>query len=172
MTTTRQLLQTSATSRRSVIELLQLLFAAELVTPSRCLWIVSPWIRDVPVIDNSSGGFSSLCPDFPCTEVRLSRVLTRLMERGTKLVIATRPDEENRHVVDAISAVNVDLLKIHVQKDLHAKGIVGDRFCLTGSMNLTFMGVNKATEMIVLERDPSRVEELRLVFAGEYGGLE
>ena len=33
-------------------DLLQMLFLSELLAPSRCLWLVSPWISDIPVIDN------------------------------------------------------------------------------------------------------------------------
>lgn len=95
----RQFLQTATDARNSVRELIQTMFAAELLFPSRCLWIISPWLRDVPVLDNTTGSFLALCPDFPIAEVRLSLVLQELLTRGTQIVIATRPDFGNRQVM-------------------------------------------------------------------------
>ena len=40
MSARRQFLQSAADSRNSVRELLQIIFTAELLSPSRCLWIV------------------------------------------------------------------------------------------------------------------------------------
>ncbi|HMI82566.1 MAG TPA: phospholipase D-like domain-containing protein DpdK [Polyangiaceae bacterium] len=168
---TRQFLQTSADARNSVRELLQTIFATELVVPSRCLWIVSPWLRDVPVLDNATGDFLSLCPEFPRSEVRLSRVLRELLNRGTQVVIATRPDSGNRQVLDGLGdARRGGGLVLHERGDLHAKGVVGDLYSLIGSMNLTYNGIEHLTEMLVFETDRSRVEGLRLAFRSEYGG--
>jgi hypothetical protein len=168
---TRHFLQTSTDSRNAVRELLQTIFATELLVPSRCLWLVSPWLRDVPVLDNTTGDFLALCPDFPRSEVRLSRVLRELLNRGTQLVIATRPDAGNRQVLDGLGeAQRGGHLIFQERADLHAKGVVGDRYCLIGSMNLTYNGIDHLTEMLVFETDRGRVEQLRLAFRGEYGG--
>jgi phosphatidylserine/phosphatidylglycerophosphate/cardiolipin synthase-like enzyme len=170
--TTRQFLQSASGARNAARELLQIVFAAELLSPSRCLWIVSPWLRDVPVMDNTTGSFLLLCPDFPRSEVRLSRVLRELVDRGTTLVIATRRDAGNRQVIDGLgSLVSAGAVIFHERDDLHAKGIVGDRFSLIGSMNLTYHGLERLTEMLVFETDRGRVEQLRLEFRKEYGGL-
>lgn len=169
---TRQFLQTAADARNSARELLQLIFASELLMPSRCLWIVSPWLRDVPVLDNSTGSFLFLCPDFPRTEVRLSRVLRELLDRGTTVVIATRADAGNRQVVDGLQGTGkADAVVFHERAELHAKGIVGDRYSLLGSMNLTFNGLERLTEMLVFQNDRGSVEQLRLAFRREYGGV-
>lgn len=170
--TTRQFLQTAADARNSARELLQLIFASELLMPSRCLWIVSPWLRDVPVLDNTTGSFLFLCPDFPRSEVRLSRVLRELVDRGTTVVIATRADAGNRQVVDGLEGVSrADAVIFHERSELHAKGIVGDRYSLIGSMNLTFNGLERLTEMLVFQNDRGSVEQLRLAFRREYGGV-
>ena len=169
---TRQFLQTAADARNSARELLQLIFASELLMPSRCLWIVSPWLRDVPVLDNSTGSFLFLCPDFPRTEVRLSRVLRELLDRGTTVVIATRADAGNRQVVDGLQGISrADAVVFHERAELHAKGIVGDRYSLLGSMNLTFNGLERLTEMLVFQNERGSVEQLRLAFRREYGGV-
>jgi phosphatidylserine/phosphatidylglycerophosphate/cardiolipin synthase-like enzyme len=169
--TARQFLQSSTDSRNSVRELLQIIFSAELLSPSRCLWLVSPWLRDLPVLDNTTGSFLSLCPEFPRTEVRLSLVLRELLARGSQLVIATRPDAGNTQVVESLRDIGKDDRVIfHERAELHAKGIVGDRYSLVGSMNLTYNGLDRLTELLVFETERSSVEQLRLSFRREYGG--
>jgi phosphatidylserine/phosphatidylglycerophosphate/cardiolipin synthase-like enzyme len=169
---TRQFLQSATDARNAVRELLQIVFAAELLAPSRSLWLVSPWIRDIPVLDNTTGSFLSLCPDFPLTEVRLSLVLRQLLARGSRVVIATRPDPGNTQVYDSLRGIGpVDGLIFHERAELHAKGIVADAFCLIGSMNLTYNGLDRLTEMLIFETNRPAVEQLRLSFQREYGGL-
>ncbi len=169
--TTRQFLQTASDARNSVRELFQTIFAAELVLPSRCLWIVSPWLRDIPVLDNDTGDFLTVCSEFPKTTVRLSRVLRELLNRGTQVVIATRPESGNRQVLDGLGeAARSANVVFHERADLHAKGLVGDRYSLIGSMNLTYNGLAHLTEMLIFETDRARIEHLRLAFRREYGG--
>jgi phosphatidylserine/phosphatidylglycerophosphate/cardiolipin synthase-like enzyme len=171
--TSRQFLQSAADARNGVRELLQVIFTAELLAPSRCLWIVSPWLRDVPVLDNAAGGFVSLSPDLPRSQVRLSRVLRELLGRGTQIVIATRPEAGNRQVLDALGDAQdgAERSLIFLERgDLHAKGIVGDRYALTGSMNLTYSGVERLNEMLLFQTDREQVGQLRIVFRKEYGG--
>ncbi|MEA2569254.1 MAG: hypothetical protein QOI24_1255 [Acidobacteriota bacterium] len=169
---TRQILQTAASVRNAARELLQSIFASELVTPSRCLWIVSPWLRDVPVLDNSTGAFAVVCPEFPRAEVRLSLVLRELATRGTNVVIATRPDAGNRQVFDALANHSPSHVATFVERAaLHLKGIVGDRYALLGSMNLTYNGVERLTEMLIFQTQPVQVQTLRIAFKEEYGGV-
>jgi phosphatidylserine/phosphatidylglycerophosphate/cardiolipin synthase-like enzyme len=169
--TTRQFLQSAVDSRNAVRELLQIVFAAELLAPSRCLWLVSPWLRDIPVLDNSTGSFLYLCPDFPLTEVSLSLVLRELLARGSQLVIATRPDPGNAQVYDGLRGIGSDdSLVFHERAELHAKGIVGDAYALIGSMNLTYNGLDRLTEMLIFDTNRPAVEPLRLSFRREYGG--
>jgi hypothetical protein len=168
---TRQFLQSALDARNSVRELLQIIFAAELLAPSRSLWLVSPWIRDIPILDNTTGSFLALCPDFPLTEVRLSLVLRQLLARGSQLVIAARPDPGNTQVYDSLRGIGSDDGLIFLERsELHAKGIVGGAFSLIGSMNLTYNGLDRLTEMLNFETNRAAVDQLRLSFRREYGG--
>ncbi len=170
----RQLLQTSPAYRNSVRELLQIVFTGELLSPSRCLWIVSPWLRDIPVIENTTGSFFTLSPDFPRGEVRLSRVVFELLIRGTHVVIVTRPESENRQIMHALAqneATQVrDELVFQERQDVHAKGLVTDRCSLLGSMNFTYQGLDHSTELLLFDTEPQHIEETRVLFQGEYGG--
>jgi phosphatidylserine/phosphatidylglycerophosphate/cardiolipin synthase-like enzyme len=170
----RQFLQSAADARNSTRELLQFMFASELLAPSRCLWIVSPWLRDIPVLDNRTGAFAAIGAELPRSEVRLSRVLLSLIERGTRVVIATRPEEGNRQVRDALlEGTNEEgMVRFREDRELHAKGIVGDHFALLGSMNFTYNGIEYLTEMLLFQTERARIEETRIQFAQQYGGLE
>ena len=118
------------------------------------------------------GSFLFLCPDFPRTEVRLSRVLRELIDRGTTIVVATRPEAGNQQLVDGLRGLSrPDAIVFHERSELHAKGIVGDRYSLLGSMNFTYNGLERLTEMLLFQTEKGSVEQLRLAFRREYGGL-
>lgn len=70
MSARRQFRQSAADSRNSVRELLQIIFTAELLSSSRCLWIVSPWLRDIPVLDNHNS-LSVARPENPFRKILL-----------------------------------------------------------------------------------------------------
>jgi hypothetical protein len=167
----RQFLQSANNARNMMREVLQLIFAAELLKPSKCLWIVSPWLRDIPILDNAAGTFTSLCPEFQTTDISLATVLRELINRGSQIVIATRPETGNLQVLDLLrDRESTNNLAMHERSELHAKGIVGDRVALFGSMNFTYNGLERLTEMLVLQTQPKEVENLRLLFRDEYGG--
>jgi len=58
-----------------------MLFLAELVNPGTEAWLVSPWISDIPVIDNGSGSFDAINSDWPRNEID-HFVLARLERTG------------------------------------------------------------------------------------------
>lgn len=169
--TPRIIHKTSARARNEARELLELMFSAELLVPSSCVWVVSPWLRDVVVIDNRSGAYSSLGADLPRTELRLSRVLAELANRGTQVVIATRPGPDGGQVGDGVRArAREDRVRVLTMPELHTKGIVGGRCALVGSMNLTHNGIEQLTELVQFTTDASSVASLRLQFQQHYGG--
>lgn len=160
-------------SARQVPDLLQIVMVAELLRPSRCLWLVSPWVSDIPVIDNRTNGFSTLEPLWARARVRLSQVLTRLMEGGTTVHVATRPVEHNAAFLDRLrrSAEPEGLpLVVHPVEDLHEKGILADGFYLSGSMNFTFSGISLNEEAVHYFVDAAVVAQHRILFAQRWGG--
>ena len=62
----------SRTSRQSeVLDVLSSLLVAEIAQPSAELWIVSPWITDLDLLDNRTGRFDSVrCRPQNCWRVR------------------------------------------------------------------------------------------------------
>lgn len=157
---------------REIIDLMQSIFVSELLSPSRCLWIVSPWISDIPLIDNRSNQFLTLEPNWARKKVVFSEVLAHLLQRGTTIHIATKPDAKNRTFLQAIQerSLGAEKLEIHLSAALHSKGILGDDFYLSGSMNITFNGIEFADESVQFHVDPEVVSGKRIDFLNWWGG--
>ncbi len=169
----RLILNTAARARNEVRELLELVFATELLRPSRCVWLVSAFLRDIPVLDNSGGAYVSLSPDLPRTQIRLSRLLSELASRGTHIVVASKPTPEGGEVGEEVQRVSDrNLITVTRRIDLHVKGVVGDSYALTGSMNFTHNGIDKLDELVRFETSPAEVQKLRSEFHQHYGGTK
>jgi hypothetical protein len=158
---------------RPVTDLLQTIFSAELVNPSRCLWIVSPWISDIPILDNVTNAFATMVWDWPRGRIRLSTVLAQLIRRGTTVRVAARPIEHNRDFFSQLrfqAAESSGRLSIIETETLHEKGIIGDRFYLSGSMNITYNGLTFNDEVLHFFTRPETVAGNRQLFSHWLGG--
>ncbi|MFN9370313.1 MAG: phospholipase D-like domain-containing protein DpdK [Planctomycetaceae bacterium] len=176
MNRVRRIFRSSSTSNAEIRELLEALFAAELLSPSRCLWLVSPWVTDLDLLDNRSGAWSAMDPQWGPRQLRLAELLGRLLEMGVHVVIATRPDAHNeqflRKLGDRVRSSGTEsLLRVHRKSTLHHKGFLGDDFYLSGSMNLTYNGVEILDEGITFETDRDATESARIAFLNDYGGV-
>lgn len=158
---------------REVAELLQAVFVGELLAPSRVLYLVSPWISNVTVLDNRAHAFVSLEPAWTHAEIRLVEVLEGLMDMGCKLVVATRPDKHNTSFLRALTYAGERLgvsPVIHQVEELHEKGILGDAFFLSGSMNLTYNGISINEERIHYHTEESVIAHTRGIYSDRWGG--
>lgn len=156
--------------------LLAALMATELLQPSKCLWLISPWISDLVVLDNSAGTFDAL-GRWGTRPIRLAEILTTLLS-STMVVIATTPDSTNRRFLDRLLSLAKDARhddRLAVFEDeqnmLHAKSIVADDYALVGSMNLTFSGVHLREEYIGLSTDQEFVSQARIDAFESFGGI-
>jgi len=147
---------------RGVRDIFQSLFAAELISPSPKLWLFFAWISDVEILDNSARRFASLEPDWPAAPIRLSQVLGALLARGSQVRLLIREHGHNEYFVSRLFALKErygDLVKWHVEKDFHAKGLLGVDYFLSGSMNLTLSGISVNGEHLVLRTDSAAIAE-------------
>lgn len=159
---------------RAVLELLQSIFVAELLSPGMRLWIVSPWVSDIAVVDNSARSFSTLCPEWQAAPIRLSAVLTALMERGTQIVLIVNQTSHNDDILARMEQLSSSMpgkLICHREADLHEKGLLGDHFTLNGSMNLTYNGVHVNDEYLIYDCVPAAVEQRRLELENRWRAL-
>jgi hypothetical protein len=147
---------------RAVRDLFQSLFIAELINPSPKIWLFFAWISDVEILDNSGREFSAIEPDWPAAPIRLSQVLRSLLSRGAHLRLIIREHGHNDYFIARLQTLKArygDLVKWTIEKDFHAKGLLGADYFLSGSMNLTLNGISINGEHLVLRTDPATVAE-------------
>ena len=174
--TARSLRTTAFASRRELADALQCLFIAELLVPSAPLWIVTPWVSDVPIVDNRTGRFKGLMPALPQRWIRLGEVLEQLLVRGGSLVIACRPDDHNRSFTGQLQRGIREIgreqqVRICLSAELHEKGILTESAFLSGSMNLTYNGLRKLEEVIHLTDERDAVARARAAYQDRWGEL-
>lgn len=163
---------------REIPDLLQNAFAAEILSPGPCVWIVSAWIWDIPVLDNSTGGFFQMNPAWPFGPIRLVEVLDELLSQGTTVHLAVRPrvndiflqtlfDKTGHRPPDSNTP-----LKVHRvgEEKLHQKGILTSRFYLRGSMNLTHNGIQVFDEHVEYTTATDAVATAQIEFEARWGG--
>lgn len=167
---TRRIFKSAVTSQNLIRELLQLMLLGELLAPGgERAWLVSPWISNILLFDNRAGGFGSVNPEWGNREVRLVEVAVNLIARGTPLGIATSFDDHNDAFIATVSeaaeeAGLSDQLLVVKRQRLHTKGVLLKRGLLTGSMNLTYSGLELNDEMVVYDTNTKTLAEARLNF--------
>jgi hypothetical protein len=151
--------------------LIETVFAAECLSPSDVVWVVSPWISDVLVFDNRGGSFGHLFPEAGERELRLSEVLLRLAAAGTTIVVATRDDPKNNPFLTAVSVGKrgSDDIRVVKSNDLHEKTLAGNDFVLSGSMNFTQAGLDWNEEQVTLDTDAETVAAARRDLRDRWG---
>lgn len=169
----RQILQTRTGSRQQIRALLESLFVAELLSPSPRLYLVSAWVRDIRVLDNRGGAFQGLDPTWERRTLRLAELLRILVERGSELVLAMRPEQGNEDFVArfrrGMGDGEMKRVTVLTRTALHVKGFLGQGFAITGSMNFTNNGVENNEELLRYETDQRKLAELKVEFDQAYG---
>ena len=153
-------------------EFLQSLFVAELIHPSTRIWISSPWINDINLIDNTARQFGSLVPSWPSSWIRMSDVFGALLDRGTEIVIISNHDPHNDELLSRVRSLgetNPGKVRIIQTDEVHEKGILTDNFTLDGSMNFTYRGINISQEYLGYRCDAQTVHERRIVLEERWG---
>ncbi|WP_432571576.1 phospholipase D-like domain-containing protein DpdK [Kineococcus sp. SYSU DK005] len=170
---TRTLRRGRARTTDDLRALLQALFVAEVLQPSREVWLISPWISDIAVIDNTDGGFSALQPDWTARPVRLSEVLLALLHGGSAVFIEVRPDAHNDAFVQRLRAGAAgtggeERLHLRTSPVLHEKGLLTDQCLLSGSMNLTYNGVQLLDELVQFDTQAEAIAAAHLSFRARW----
>ena len=164
-------------SASEVADLLTTLFAAALIAPAKCLWLVSPWISNVPIVDNAAGTYPALLR-YGRRRISLPEVLATLAAHGTHVVIGTTADPHNDAFLRRLSTLVHDQHvedRLHVDTDasnlLHTKALTSTDYALTGSMNITYRGINVREEQVELRTEPDFVAQARMDAYARFGGV-
>lgn len=173
MSTSRTIYKRHDRARDEVRRILAGLLAAELVAPSSEMWLVSPWISNVSVLDNRTGDYSALEPSWGKREIRLLDCLGALLHRGSVIWLKTGPDPRNEPFLAdlqrrARDAGASDRLHIKQSGVLHTKGVLTDRCLLRGSMNLTLRGVEFNEEAVTYDLDSEERAAMAISFADQW----
>lgn len=140
-----------------IAECLHSLFALEVTSPSRMIYLVSPWISNVKILSNRTGQLNSILPDYQNIDIRLANTLNLLCDKGTEVRIICRP---NQYYTERFLRILSEEASYVFSEKLHIKGLLTDHFYLRGSMNFTYSGINQNEETVELTNDP---EEIALV---------
>jgi phosphatidylserine/phosphatidylglycerophosphate/cardiolipin synthase-like enzyme len=151
--------------------LIQTALVAELLSPSDVIWVVSPWINDVPVISNDDGRFRAILPQAESRDAHLSEVLAALAQAGTTVVVAVRPDRSNDTFLTTLRSAQIPNGRLVERHDaaLHEKTLAGDRYVITGSMNFTRAGIDYNEEQVTFDDDVALVAEVRAALRQRWG---
>jgi hypothetical protein len=171
---TRRINTANVTTREELADALQAVFISELLEPSGPLWVVTPWISDVEIIDNRTGRFTGLFPEFPQRWIRLIEVFLFLLERGGAITIACRPIEHNSQfraklLKEAKERGFENRVRIETAEELHEKGILTSKVYISGSMNLTYNGLRVLEEQITLDNSPEVVATVKIGYQERWG---
>ena len=172
---TRTIQKSSSTAATEVADLLESIFTRLALFPDRCVWIVSPWISDISVVDQRFGVVPNL-EGYGRRRLNLFEVLGALATGGTTVVVALRDDRINQRTLRRLKALAGDhrlegRLLVHLTDNKHHdKTMVGDNFVITGSMNFTVSGTAFNDERVGYSTDPGTVAEAQLDLHDRFPG--
>lgn len=157
---------------RAVDEALQAALVADLLCPSKQVWLLSPWISDIPVLDNRGGELSSILPGAPLRDLTLTEVLRTIAHCGAEVIVVVRPDPNNEAVLNRIQGLPPEeggAVRIVLSGNLHDKGLLTDHVYFEGSMNFTHHGRSVNEEGVTVSMDPDLLSRMRIDFESRFG---
>jgi hypothetical protein len=143
-------------------DVLSAALVSELLDPSPDLWLVSPWVSDIVVLDNRDESLLGVLGETHAREIHLSEVLARLASAGSELHIAVRPDAHNEYFLDRLQRLLGRSFDLHKGADLHEKTLCGYDWLITGSMNFTWRGIGMNDEAVTYTVDRTAAAQARL----------
>lgn len=141
-----------------LIDCLSSLFALELLAPSPELYLISPWLSNVPLLTNHFGQFRAITTEMNKQELHLGDILTLLAEKGSRIHIICRPEHpQTEEFLRSLLGRSQSNIVYRCSETWHEKGLISVHFYLRGSMNFTYAGVNLNDESVELTTEPAEV---------------
>ena len=174
----RVLLKVREGEVEEVRDLMESLYAVQFIDTKDDLWIVSPWISDIPIIDNSSGNYSGIDSTWPKRKITFSEVLAKLLKKNQKMkiTVVTQPVSSNKYFCDRLNDLTEidgtnDRVKIQKREVLHIKGVTQGSFSFDGSMNYTKNGVEVLEEKVNFDTDRAIVAQFHNDLINHYSNI-
>lgn len=157
-----RVVRTRPRSGLAISDILASALIAELVSPGEQLWLVTGWVSDITVIDNSCDEFTSVLRGDRPAMLTLSQVLLRLACAGTQVHVAVNESEHNHSFIDRMKRSEAPNVFTYHGADLHEKILCGWNWVMTGSMNFTWNGLSTNEEAIHYRIDQAWAARQRL----------
>lgn len=120
-----------------------------LESPSRPIYICSPWISDFTVFENRFDEFGHLVPSVEeRSSISLSHCLQQLA-RVHEVRIISRRTEVTLTFLSNQQLSECGVKAVLADDDLHEKGLLTPIFYFEGSMNITYSGVHINREKLL-----------------------
>ena len=155
----------------AIRDLIQSIFISELLSPSELLWIHFAWVSDVEILDNASRKYAWINPAWSSRKITLSEVLEVILSKGGHIRLFIRKDAHNDYILRKFRILESEFenrIEWKVISGFHDKGMVGDTYFLTGTMNLTQRGMKRNTEHIYFKTDPEQISRQRIHLQREW----
>ena len=176
MTETRRIFKNKTTGITVLKELMQNIFVGELLKPSNDIWIVSPWISNINLIENRGGDFDIINPDWRGKIIKLEDIIVHVSLLKTKVYLATNNDPHNEIFINSLSRKlnekgTIDNVEFIRKEELHLKkGLLNDHGSLSGSMNITYYGIEINDEQITYTLSKEVISQDKQIFEKHYLG--
>lgn len=169
----RRTIRTRPRTGLAIGDVLEAALLSELCAPSQEIWLVTGWVSDIVVIDNSNHQFDTVIGVEARSSLTLSDVFALLTQRGSHMHVAVREIPHNHNFVERLRRSCVsEYLHLYSSAELHEKILVGSNWILKGSMNFTWHGIDRNEEAMDFEVDPADAARQRLEIRTRWiGGL-
>ncbi|MEU8294116.1 phospholipase D-like domain-containing protein DpdK [Streptomyces pseudogriseolus] len=170
MTVLRRTLRTNARSALRADSLIRTALLAQLADPGGEVWLVSAWISDVDLVDNSDGSFDLLLGEDTPLRCRLSDLLIRLARNGTAVRVVTQKAPANAVFLERLALAESKgmNLRVFLDENIHEKSLVGPGWMFSGSMNFTRNGLARNKESITYILDEQAAAQAVMDYQHEW----
>jgi hypothetical protein len=140
---------------------------AESLNPG-VIYILSPWISDFPVLDNTSGNFDAINPSWGHRYIQFFELLQNCVEAGATLKLAIRENREKiRQLEQNLKNYSSRFIVVEL-KELHEKGLLTENALIRGSMNFTYFGATINFEGITYTTNSTQIAEKKNTYDDLY----
>ena len=140
--------------------LLSLLLRSDLEKP---IYLASPWITDLRLLDNRLGDFADLFPEVTNKSWILLSDYLRRLSKGAVVRIITLDTLRSSNFIYSLDITNNKKINTKFATDeFHEKGILAPYFYLEGSMNLTKQGLTTRGEKVVYHAEINNLRSKKI----------